>query len=136
MNPIQAGLGPVPSPFRRFKKYVRSLDRSAAGYLLLEALAYTVCNYETVFNQGVTMICSLPLVCGNHHRQEFHPREPRFQDLVLIQRGFEPLLDITGYGIMLAADVKKSQGALQDLSTLVCINLVTRRLLCILTVPT
>lgn len=105
-----------------------SLGRSAeiaVGRLLLIALAYTV-----------TMACSIPLLCGNHRTPETHIREPRFQDLVQIQRDFEPLLSITGYGINIAADVKNSQGALEDLSTLVSIGLIARRLLCILTVPT
>jgi hypothetical protein len=56
--------------------------------------------------------------------QETLRQEPRFQDLVQIQRGIEPLLDLAGYGIHLAADVKKSQGALEDLSTLVSIGLI------------
>lgn len=119
---------PVPPPPRRF---IGRSAEIAAGWLLLIILAYTVYNYEVLFNQGIP--CSIPLVCGNHRT---HIREPRFEELVQIQIGFEPLLDTTGYGINMAADVKKSQGALQDLSTLVSIGLIMRRLLRILTIPT
>jgi hypothetical protein len=111
MHPIQAASEPVPitPPFRRFKKYLLSLGRSATCYLLLGASAYTVYNYAAVFNQGV---CSIPLICG-HRTQEF---QIRFEDLVEIQRNFEPLLDIAGYEIQMAADVRNSQGALEGLS--------------------
>lgn len=85
--------------------------------------AYSEYNIAPIINQGITAVCSSPMtmgICGN--QTEVYGHEPRFDDLVQIQTGFEPLLQLTGYGITLGADMKQSQGALEDLGTLVGIK--------------
>lgn len=62
-------------------------------------------------------ICTIPLassLCGSNG--DVFVQEPRFQDIVEIQSGFEPLLELTGYGISLAKEMKKSEAAVGDLS--------------------
>lgn len=64
-------------------------------------------------------ICSIPLamsLCDNSKSHDVYVQVPPFQDIVVIQSGFKPLLDLSGYGIFLARDIKRLEVAVGDLS--------------------
>lgn len=54
---------------------------------------------------------------GTNQIHEIYAQEPRFEIIVKMQTGFDPLLQLTGYGIELARGMKESQRALDGLST-------------------
>ncbi|KIM28644.1 hypothetical protein M408DRAFT_137678 [Serendipita vermifera MAFF 305830] len=106
-------------------------------YIILVVLSQVSSFMVSLVSLALAPICTMPLLsmvslCDNG-KSPTHSKsiqEPRFQDLVSIQTGFESIMESAGMGINLALNMKKMEIAIRDLNTLVKLSdLVSKDLL-------
>lgn len=111
-------------PVRVGGKLTDMLLRSALIIVLLLIPTLLRYSYEAFLRSVVVPICNLPFVslalpfCTTVSSWPGAPPMPDYPKLLQLQSGFEDLLESSS-GTSLALDIKKSEIAIRDLSTLV-----------------